>query len=90
MDEEGSGWACTYADVINLLAGLLAEPVALRTARFADNATAPSLFRTAAALSRRCSAPPYPGSQPRVCLPFYTLIAVAGWDGPSSMGSVTQ
>ena len=32
MDEEESGWVGTYADVINLIAGPIAEPVAPRAA----------------------------------------------------------
>jgi len=56
MDEEGSVWVGTYADVINLLAGPLAEPVAPRAARFA----APCHSVTASPHCRS-PAPPAPG-----------------------------
>jgi len=53
MDEEGSVWVGTYADVINLIAGPLAELVAPRVARFA----APRHSVTASP-RRRCPVPP--------------------------------
>ena len=76
MDEEGSGWVGTYADVLNLLAGPLAELVAPRAARFAaprHNVAAssrrrspapPLLYATCPGPPRRSSSmpPPAPGS----------------------------
>ena len=62
----------TYADVINLLAGPLAELVAPRAARFVAprhsvtasprrRSPAPPLLHAAVALRHLCSAPPAPG-----------------------------